>query len=103
MAMAVVADVATAAVAVDARHKAPVATAAAVVAMDVVANTHPAHKAHGVPKATAVVAVKAVVHVLPWVTHNRAATKADLAAGWASALPALHQVVNPTPCAPVSI
>jgi hypothetical protein len=89
-------------VAVVARHKAPAAMAA-VVAMDVVANTHPAHKVHGVPKATAAVAVKAVVHVLPWVTHNRAATKADLAAVWVNALPAPQPAVNPTPCAPVSI
>ena len=61
-----------------------------------------AHKAHVVPKAMAVVAVKAV-DALPWVTHNRAATKADLAAAWASALPALHLAANPTRCAPVSI
>lgn len=95
-------DVAMAAVAVDARHKAPVVTAEMVAAVDAVANTPLAHKAHVVPKAMAA-AVKAVVPALPWVTHSPAATKADLAAAWASALPALQPVASPTPCAPVSI
>lgn len=103
---------ATAAVAVveAVAHKVPVVTEAMVLAMvvtvdkeaaDAVANTHLAHKVHGVHKAM-VAAVKAV-DVHPWVTRNRAATKADSAAAWASALPAPHPAANPIPCAPVSI
>lgn len=101
-------DAAMAAVAVVAvAHKVPVETVAMVVildkaAADAVASTHPAHKVHVVHKAMAVVAVKAV-DVHPWVTRNRAATKVDSAAAWASALPAPRQAVNPTLCAPVSI
>ena len=48
------------------------------------------------------VVVKAV-HAHPWVTHNPAATKVDLEAAWASALPAAPQAVNLILCAPVSI
>ena len=103
-------DVATAAAAAVA-HKAPVVTEAMAAVMVVdkaagaVANTPHAHKAHGDLKAIAVVAAAAVkaVDVLQWVTHNPAAMKADLAAAWASALPALRQVASRTPCAPVSI
>lgn len=105
-------DVATA-VAVDAAHKAPVATvvemAAATVVAKVVADvvettTRPAPKARAVPsKVMAVAAVVKAVDAHPWVTHNPAAMKADLAAAWASALPALRQVANQTRCAPVSI
>ena len=102
MAAMAAADVATAAVAVDARHKAPVVMAEMVAAVDAVANTPLAHKAHVVPKAMAA-AVKAVVPALPWVMHNPAATKVDSAAAWANALPALQPAVNQTPCAPVSI
>ena len=95
-------ETATAAVAV--AHKAPAVTEAMVedkaAALDAVANTHPAHKAHVVPRAMA--AAKAV-DAHPSVTRNRAATKVDLAAAWASALPALRQAANPIPCAPVSI
>jgi hypothetical protein len=84
-------------------HKAPVVTEAmlAKAAADAVANTHPAHKVRVVPKAMAA-AVK-VVDARPWATRNRVAMKADLAAAWASALPAPRQVANPIPCAPVSI
>jgi hypothetical protein len=84
--------------------KAPVVTEAAVVVDAVASTAHPAHKAHAVPKDMAVEAVEVrAVDVRRWVTRNRAAMKADLAAAWASALPALRQVVNPILCAPVSI
>jgi hypothetical protein len=108
-------DVEMAAAAVAVVLKAPVVTAvvtvvtvvvvaAAKAAVDAVANTtRHAHKVHVVPsKAMVAVAVKAV-DAHPWVTHNRAATKADLAAVWASVLPAPHRVVNLTRCAPVWI
>jgi len=52
--------------------------------------------------AVVVVAVKAV-DAHPWVTHNRAATRAVSAAAWASALPAPRRAANLTRCAPVSI
>lgn len=86
-------------VAVDAPHKVP--EAMEVAAVDAVANTPPAHKVPVVLRAT-VVAVRAEA-ALPWVMHNPVATKADLAAAWASALPARRRAVNPIPCAPVSI
>ena len=109
-------DVETAAVAVAVvavAHKPPVVTVAAAVVMAaaravadaVVITTLPVHKAHAVPsKATAaVVAVVKAADAHLWVTRNRVATKAGLAAAWASALPAAPQVVNLILCAPVSI
>jgi len=96
-------DVETAMAVVAVAPRAPVVTEAMAdrAAVDAVANTHPAHKAHAPPKAMA--AAVQVVDALPWVTHNRAATKADLAAAWANAHPAPRQVASQTPCAPVSI
>ena len=92
-------------------HRAPVVTevamvldkAAAVVADAVVNTTLPVHKAHADLKAMVLVAAVKAVVALPWAMHNRAATKADSAAAWASALPAPHQAANLIPCAPVSI
>ena len=103
--------VAVTVVAAAAVRKLPVVTAAvaAVVVMaaakaGAVANTM-LHvlKAHVVLKDMAVAVVVKAVHAHPWVTHNPAATKVDLEAAWASALPAAHQAVNLTLCAPVSI
>jgi hypothetical protein len=89
--------------AVDVAPKAHVATQAMVdkAAVDAVANTLHAPRAHEVPKAMAA-AVKAV-DAHPWVMHNPAAMKADLAAAWASVLPVARRAANPIPCAPVSI
>lgn len=107
-----VGDVEMAAAVVVAAHKPHVETAvvmvavvAAAMAADAVVNTKRlARKVHVVPKAMAaeVVAVRAA-DAHRWVTHNRAATKADLAAAWASALPVPRRVVNPILCVPVSI
>lgn len=84
-------------------HKVHVATVVAMAADAVVNTRRRAHKAHAAPKAAMVVAVVKAVAVLLWVTHNRAATKADLAAAWVSALPAQQLAANLIPCAPVSI
>ena len=103
----------TAAAVVAVAHKPPVVTVAAAAAMAaaravadaVVITTLPVHKAHAVPsKATAVVvAVVKAADARLWVTRNRVATKAGLAAAWASVLPAAPQAVNLILCAPVSI